>query len=188
MQRRKRTDRVRGWRKRSRYSGTVPPVLAVSRTGGGLRRVCRMAGEASASRLLWVRGVRGLDVPCDYKKKAPERRRISVELCGKLSSHAVDGLRGFAIRRAVCHGKKRISWRRSEFAFAVLICIGAIAVLQNINDYHEKSTLECFLGIVFFLLVCLILRYSVGTWEKVEKVYALRGAKTLRILVGFMLP
>ena len=75
-----------------------------------------------------------------------------------------------------------------EFAFAVLICIGAIAVLQNINDYHEKSTLECFLGIVFFLLVCLILRYSVGTWEKVEKVYALRGAKMLRILVGFMLP
>lgn len=75
-----------------------------------------------------------------------------------------------------------------EFAFAVLICIGAIAVLQNINDYHEKSTLECFLGIVFFLLVCLILRYSVGTWEKVEKVYVLRGAKTLRILVGFMLP
>ena len=72
MQRRKRTDRVRGWRKRSRYSGTVPPVLAVSRTGGGLRRVCRMAGEASGSRLLWVRGVRGLDVPCDYKKKAPE--------------------------------------------------------------------------------------------------------------------
>lgn len=145
MQRRKRTDRVRGWCKRSRYSGTVPPVLAVSRTGGGLRRVCRMAGEASGSRLLWVRGVRGLDVPCDYKKKAPERRRISVELCGKLSSHAVDGLRGFAIRRAVCHGKKRIHWLRS----GIRVCGADLHWSHRRAAEHQRLPRKIHAGVLF---------------------------------------
>ena len=74
-----------------------------------------------------------------------------------------------------------------EFIFAALVCIGAIVVLQFINYYFEKAVLECFLGILFFLAVCIILRYSAGSLEKIEQIYSLSDAKLFRFLIGFML-
>ena len=59
--------------------------------------------------------------------------------------------------------------------------------VQFINYYFEKAVLECFLGILFFLAVCIILRYSAGSLEKIEQIYSLSDAKLFRFLIGFML-
>ena len=74
-----------------------------------------------------------------------------------------------------------------EFALTVLICAGAVAVLQFFNYYHEKAVLEFILGILFFLIICVILRHNAGPFDKINQIYSPGNAELFRFLIGFML-
>ncbi len=66
--------------------------------------------------------------------------------------------------------------------------IAGIAILQFFNYFHERAVLEFILGILFFIIVILLLKYGtkdVNTLEGLAEVYHVEASMVFRGLFGF---
>ena len=75
-----------------------------------------------------------------------------------------------------------------EFILTLAMGAGGIAVVQFFNGYHERAVLECIVGVLFFVVVIVFLRYGneVDTIEDLAKLYGVEASEWFVALFGLV--
>lgn len=73
-----------------------------------------------------------------------------------------------------------------EFTLTLAMGAGGIAIVQFFNAYHGRAVLECILGVLFFVVIIVMLKYGneVDTVEALAGIYGVEASKLFVTLFG----